>query len=59
MKNTIDDADYMVIYADLSLTTQSVINSSHSHSIINKPFLAFIFNDLFYLQMIIPCSGIC
>jgi len=47
MQNTIDDADYIINLKNLSLYNQSVINSRHSHSIINKPFLAFIFNDLF------------
>jgi len=47
MKNTIDDADYIINPETLSLYNQNVTNTSHSHSIINKPFLSFIFNELF------------
>ena len=48
MKNTIDDADYIINRIYLIVINQCVINSGHSHSIVNKPFLFFIFNDLFY-----------
>jgi len=44
MKNTIDDADYIINLDTLSLYNQYVINSSHSHSIVNKHFLSFIFH---------------
>ncbi|MEW8072988.1 MAG: hypothetical protein AB2826_21440, partial [Candidatus Thiodiazotropha sp.] len=47
MKNTIDDADYIIDCIDLIIIIQYVINSGHSHSIVNKPFLSFIFNGLF------------
>ena len=47
MKNTIDDADYIINRIVFILIIQYVINSSHSHSIVNKPFLSFIFNGLF------------
>ena len=33
---------------------QYLTNSGHSHSIVNKPFLSFIFNDLFPLYLTIP-----
>jgi len=47
MNNTIDDADYIINLEILSLYNQYIINTRHSHSIINKPFLAIVFNDLF------------
>ena len=47
MKNTIDDADYIINLIAFILIIQYVTNSRHSHSIVNKPFLAFIFNNLF------------
>ena len=47
VKNTIDDADYIINLATLILTNQYLINPCHSHSIINKPSLSFIFNGLF------------
>jgi len=47
MKNTIDDVDYIINW--IIVIFQYVINSRHSHSIVNKHFLTFIFNDLFYL----------
>ena len=46
-KNTIDDVDCVINSIVLFLIFQNVINSSHSHSIINKPFLSIIFNSLF------------
>ncbi len=48
MKNTIDDADYIINMIDLTLIIQLVINFCHSHSIINKTFLDFIINELFF-----------
>ncbi|MBW9275816.1 MAG: hypothetical protein K1563_19235 [Candidatus Thiodiazotropha sp. (ex. Lucinisca nassula)] len=54
MKNTIDDADYIINWIVFSIINQFVMNSGHSHSIVNKPFLAFIFNDLLSRQLLIP-----
>ena len=48
MKNTIDDADYIINWIVSILIIQYVKNSGYSHSIVNKPFLSFIFNDLFF-----------
>ena len=47
MKNTIDDADYIINWIVSILIIQYVKNSGYSDSIVNKPFLSFIFNDLF------------
>jgi hypothetical protein len=47
MKNAIDDADYIVNSRYYIFIYQYVMNSSYSHSIVNKPFLSLIFNDLF------------
>ena len=47
MKNTIDDAEYIINRIVFTLIFQYVMNSCHSHSIVNKPFLSFIFNILF------------
>ena len=47
MKYAIDDADYIINWIVFIVKFQYVRNSSHSHSIINKPFLSFIFNVLF------------
>jgi hypothetical protein len=47
MKNTIDDADHIINMIYLIVIIQYLINYAHSHSIVNKPFLLFIFNDLF------------
>ena len=47
MKNTIDDVDYIINMIIFIVIFQYVTNSGHSHSIINKPFLSFIFKDLF------------
>ncbi len=49
MKNTIDDADYIINKIYFIVLNQCVRNSGHSHSIINKPFLSFIFNGLYFL----------
>jgi len=38
MKNTIDDADYIIDLVVLIIIFQCVTNSCHSHSIVNKPF---------------------
>jgi len=54
MKNTIDDADYIVNLDYFIIMFQWVTKFSHSHSIINKPFLDYIFNDLFFCRTIIP-----
>tara|TARA_R110002073_G_scaffold147097_1_gene299800 strand:- start:148 stop:336 length:189 start_codon:yes stop_codon:yes gene_type:complete len=48
MKNTIDDADHIIDYIYLIIIFQLVTNLCHSHSIINKHFLSFIFNSLFF-----------
>jgi len=47
MKNTIDDADYIINWIGLILINQCIKIPGHSHSILNKPFLSFIFNGLF------------
>jgi len=47
MKNTIDDADYIINQITFIVIFQYVKNPGHSHSIINKPFLSFIFSGLF------------
>ena len=49
MKNTIDDADYIINWIDLFVINQCVINPSHSHSIINKPFIFFYIQWLIFL----------
>ena len=54
MKNTIDDADYIVNKAALVIIIQLVKNSGQSHSIVDKPFLSFIFNGLIFGQAVIP-----
>ena len=54
MKHTIDDADYVINRVIFIIIIQYVTNIRHSHSIVNKPFFPFIFNDLFLPQMIIP-----
>ncbi len=38
MKNTIDNADYMVICADLPFTNQNLINPGYSHSMVAGGF---------------------
>ena len=38
MKNTIDDADYIIDLIDFIVINQCVIDSGHSHSITNEPF---------------------
>jgi hypothetical protein len=35
MKNTIDDADYIIVWIVFVFIFQHVTNSSHSHSIVN------------------------
>ena len=47
MKETIDDADYIINWIDLIVINQCVKIPAHSHSNLNKPFLSFIFNGLF------------
>ena len=47
LKNTIDDAEYIVNKVNLFVIILLVINTGHSHSIVNKPFLSIIFNRLF------------
>jgi hypothetical protein len=54
MKNTIDDVDYIVTFISFIFIFQYVINSGHSHSIINKPFLSFIINGFFSFFTVIP-----
>jgi hypothetical protein len=54
MKNTIDDADYIINWIILIIIIQWDRNTGHSHSIVNKPFLSFIFNRLFSRQTVIP-----
>jgi len=51
MKNTIDDADYIIDRIVLIVIIQCATISGHFHSIVNKPFLSFIFNDLFFLPI--------
>jgi hypothetical protein len=46
MKNTIDDADYIVNWACFFIIFQYVMNLSHSHSIVNEPFFRFNINGL-------------
>ena len=38
MKNTIDDADYIINYIDLIVINQYVIYSCHSHSMVAGGF---------------------
>ncbi len=47
MKNTIDDADYIISWVYFIVLNLFVKDSGHSHSIINKPFCLFIVNALF------------
>jgi hypothetical protein len=47
MKNTVDDADYIINKIYFIVLNQYVRNSGHSHSAVNKPFLSFIFNGLY------------
>ena len=46
MKNTIDDADYILNWIVLIVIFQCFTNSRHSHSIVNEPFLRFTINGL-------------
>ena len=43
----LDGAEYIIDWIVLIIIIQYVTNSGHSHSIVNKPFLSFIFNGLF------------
>jgi len=54
MKNTIDDADYIIDWIFFIIIFQYLTNLCHSHSIVNEPFLPFIINFLFLGQMRIP-----
>ncbi|WP_335342600.1 hypothetical protein, partial [Sedimenticola hydrogenitrophicus] len=47
MRNTIDDADYIINGSNFIIIFLIVKNSLYSHSIVNEPFLSFIFNGLF------------
>ena len=47
MKDTIDDAGYIINWIDLIVIHQCVKITGHSHSIVNKLFLSYIFNGLF------------
>ena len=51
MKNTIDDADYIINWINFIVLIQCVKNSSHSHTIVNEPFFRFNIYDL------LVCSG--
>jgi len=46
MKNTIDDVDYIIHLINIIVIFLYVINSCHSHSIVNEQFLRFNINDL-------------
>ena len=46
MKNTIDDADYIINWIVYVLIIQYVKNSSHSHSIVNEQLSLFNSNGL-------------
>jgi len=48
MKNTIDDAADNINWIIFIILNLLVMHLCHSHSIINKPFSDFIFNDLFF-----------
>lgn len=54
MKNTIDDADYIINLAYFIAIFQLVTNFGHSHSIVNRAFSCFIFNGLLFFQFVIP-----
>jgi len=47
IKNTIDDADYIIDWSYFNVIFQYFANSSRSHSIINEPLLRFSINGLF------------
>lgn len=46
MKNTIDNADYIINCVNLIVTYQYDINSRHSHSIVYDTFFILFFNEL-------------
>ncbi len=46
MKNTIDDADYIINSSYFIIMFQWVTNFSYSHSIVNQRFLRFYINGL-------------
>ena len=46
MKNTIDDADYIINWSCFIIIFQYVTNFRYSHSIIDKPLLQFNINYL-------------
>jgi len=46
MKNTIEDADYIINWINFIVLNQCVKNSSHSNSIVNEPFFRFDINGL-------------
>jgi|GEM_PF-2547903 len=46
MKNTIDDADYIIDWIVLIIIFQYVMNFGHSHPIVNEPLLQFNINGL-------------
>ena len=54
MKNAIDDTDYIINLITFIFIYQYFINFSHSHSIVNKPLLLFIFKRLFSCKTVIP-----
>ena len=46
MKNTIDDADYIINWIVFIIINQHVTNFCHSHSIVNGQLLPFNINGL-------------
>ena len=46
MKNTINDAEYIINWNFFIIIFQYVTNFRYSHSIVNEPFLLCIINDL-------------
>ena len=42
MKNTIDDADYIIDWSYFNIIFQYVANPSYSHSIVNKQLFSFV-----------------
>ena len=49
MKNTTDDANYIIDWIVLIFINQCVKNSGHSHSIINNPFFRLYFQWVIFL----------
>ena len=47
---------WTLLVQDVDKYVPEVAAMLDAHSIVNKPFLSFIFNDLYSCQMIIPCS---